>query len=322
MSGCCNIYTVSEHDMDFLIMREIVSGGSLAAELMQAANIQGGEVVSVENSVWDNELGETDILVMLNVDNTKCALLIEDKINARHQPMQYARYLLRGQKGVKNSVWDRFEILLIAPEEYIAKESEAAKYPHKYTYEQLRSYFDDGGNPFDSLLIERALQKKETSYDLIENKAVTAFWKDYLSYKKEWHPDLACANKATAKGTYSSWVQYYVSMKKELILYHKLDKGYIDLQFTGVGGYEHELDKLLKEMDIDIKKEGLTFEETGNSISLRIIVAPVDITGSFEEVPIETKESWFFALERLSALVDRFDKEKMLEFIKRVDRKM
>ena len=311
----CSIYSVNERDIDLLIMREIISEGNLTDELRRAAGIPEGKLISIGNSIWDNKLGETDILLIFDVENIKYALLIEDKINAKHQPMQHDRYIMRGQKGVENKSWDKFEILLIAPEKYIKKESEARKYLHVYTYEQLKICFDNETHFFDTLLIEKALQKEENTYDLVENKNVTEFWKEYLIYQERKHRKLECANKATTKGTYSSWAQYYVAMRKELILYHKITNGYIDLQFSGLGGHEYELENLLKEMGIDPSKEGFSVVNTSKSASLRISIDSVDITKPFEDIPDETKECWFLALEKMTSLVERFDKEKLKEFI-------
>ena len=72
---------------------------------------------SVDLSKSDND-GESDITVILQNQNTKIGLLIEDKINAIAMPEQCNRYSICGKKGIKNGDYKAFYVFIVAPEKY------------------------------------------------------------------------------------------------------------------------------------------------------------------------------------------------------------
>lgn len=75
----------------------------------------------------DSELGESDLVVQFyNSNNQKCALLIENKIDAIPQPNQAQRYQERGAKGVEEGNWEIFKTCIVAPKKYLQSKSTEA----------------------------------------------------------------------------------------------------------------------------------------------------------------------------------------------------
>ncbi|CDX58759.1 conserved hypothetical protein [Mesorhizobium plurifarium] len=76
-------------------------------------------VRSVRRSVHESSLGETDVEIVFANQSTSMAVLIENKIRATRMNRQFERYRLRGEEGVTKSLWDRFLVVLAAPQRYI-----------------------------------------------------------------------------------------------------------------------------------------------------------------------------------------------------------
>lgn len=76
-------------------------------------------VRSVRRSVHESSLGETDVEIVLANQTTSLAVLIENKIRATRMIRQFERYRLRGEEGVAKSLWDKFLVVLAAPQRYI-----------------------------------------------------------------------------------------------------------------------------------------------------------------------------------------------------------
>ena len=76
--------TVRERDMDLLFLEAMSSDQNFARLIVDKTKIAGSdfEVISIELSRTDTDLGESDITVILSVDNSKFAILLEDKIDA------------------------------------------------------------------------------------------------------------------------------------------------------------------------------------------------------------------------------------------------
>ena len=93
--------TTLERDIDLLIMEEFVSNEDFANIFLKAANVRGAyKIEEVIHSKTDAELGESDIVLVLNINNKKHAIHIEDKIDAIAMPEQHDRYDKRAEKAI------------------------------------------------------------------------------------------------------------------------------------------------------------------------------------------------------------------------------
>lgn len=136
---------IYERDMDLLFMRKIASDKGFVREffLNNEAFLKKGydtttfSVESVSHSVRTED-GESDIEVVLSIRDKKIALLIEDKVDAKAQPEQAARYTIRGDKALSRGDYDDYCVFIIAPEDYLESNAEAKNYPGKITYESIQ----------------------------------------------------------------------------------------------------------------------------------------------------------------------------------------
>ena len=147
-------------------MEEFVSNEDFANIFLKAANVRGAyKIEEVIHSKTDAELGESDIVLVLNINNKKHAIHIEDKIDAIAMPEQHDRYDKRAEKDIANGEYDSYSVIIVAPEKYLAKNEESKKYANKVTYEEmLRCFLSKGDlrSKYKIALIEKAIddQKK------------------------------------------------------------------------------------------------------------------------------------------------------------------
>ena len=103
---------------------------------------------------------------------------------------------------------------------------------------------------------------------------------------------------AGAKGSRSTWPQFKVLLKGTA-LYYKAKFGVVDLQFSGRKNEALRLKRDLRDaLDADMH-----WVDTGNSLSLRLKVRPMDFTNKFS-VYCDTGDIDLMlrAVERLTAL--------------------
>jgi len=135
--------TVEERDMDTLFLEAFASDkGFLKVFTEKVTELKGNDslnVVNVELSKSDKD-GESDITVILEDQNKKIGLLIEDKINAIAMEEQCNRYKIRGKKGIKNGDYSVFFVFIVAPQKYYNSNEEAKKYDHYVSYEECFEY--------------------------------------------------------------------------------------------------------------------------------------------------------------------------------------
>lgn len=92
-----NIGNVYERDIDLYIINKFINDSKFKELFLEKINCKNYQVCKCLHSFSD-ENGESDITIILENDNRKIGLLIEDKINAKAMPEQYKRYILRAEK--------------------------------------------------------------------------------------------------------------------------------------------------------------------------------------------------------------------------------
>lgn len=95
-----NIEKVYERDIDLYIINKFLNDSKFKELFLEKINCKNYRVCKCLHSFAD-ENGESDITIILENDNRKIGLLIEDKINAIAMPKQYERYILRAEKQKK-----------------------------------------------------------------------------------------------------------------------------------------------------------------------------------------------------------------------------
>lgn len=318
MDMICKFSDVSEKDMDFLFLEEIVSNHDFLRIFTSKIDISAAEVVEAEHSKFHSEFGESDMTVIIETDGKRHGILIEDKIDAIAMPEQYDRYVMRGNIGIENGNYESFDVFIIAPQKYLEANDEAKKYPNKVTYEECADYFrkiSTARSSFKLQQIEFAIKKQRTSYQVIENTDVTDFWNKYITYQKEHYPHLWLSTSGGSKGSRASWPRYRVPIKNLYIL-HKSEFGYIDLTFPSCAEYTSELKTLLNNELGNIAKYNLSVHITGKSAALRIIVPKLDFKVPFEKCNSDVK-TCFEEISRLYEIIEKLPTDKIQSFLEK-----
>ena len=309
-------WDVIERDMDLIILEELASSQEFLNIFLSKVGLSNATVVALEHSKTDVELGESDITVILQLEDRKHGLLIEDKIDAVAQPEQCKRYFERGELGIKNGDYSSYDVFIIAPEKYLNEDVEAAKYPNKVLYEEMFSYFErknDLRSEFKLAQINYAINHQKTGYQLLEVASVTEFWDKYIDYQEEHYPHLTSLNSKGPKGARSSWF-HYKTVHKDVTLVHKSEKGYVDLSFRGAYDKIPLLVELFEEASASLKQIGMSIEPAGKSAVLRMKVPSVDVLDMFDNYR-DKVDVCLKAVESLNDIALRLDGKRVQEIL-------
>ena len=286
--------TTLERDIDLLIMEEFISDPEFARMLLSAANILGDyTILTAIHSKTDADLGESDIVFILNIDGNRHALHIEDKIDAGAMPNQHDRYDLRAQKDISAGEYDTHSVLLIAPEKYIAANKEAQKYVNKLAYEQMRQHFSQKSDfraKYKLALIDRAIIAQKNGYQYEANPAMVCFCNEMIAHQKKYYPSLPL-------GTVAWWPEYPTLLKDTKVVL-KADRGFCDLQFG------HTLAEDLYPRVKDHLTDRMHVVPAGKSASVRIMVTPLPFDAHFSDYQSAVNET-FAALTELYNLSNK-----------------
>ena len=270
-----SIEKVYERDIDLYIINKFINDSKFKELFLKRINCQNYQVCKCLHSFSD-ENGESDITIILENDNRKIGLLIEDKINAKAMPEQYKRYILRAEKQKDEGLFDNYYIFIVAPKSYIDSNTEAKKYDNKISYEEILDYIS--GDIYGESLIKEAIEGKKKGYEVVENKAVTLFWEKYYEMVENKFSDLKLNRNEGARGSDANWPIFRTPIKK-IKIFHKSDRGYVDLTFRRVSQYYYEVYDTVK----NVLKENMKLEQTGKSLAIRIDVPEIDFKKDFEE---------------------------------------
>ena len=270
-----NIKKVYERDIDLYIINKFINDSKFKELFLKKINCQNYQVCKCLHSFSD-ENGESDIIIILENDNRKIGLLIEDKINAIAMPKQYERYILRAEKQKHEGLFDDYYIFIIAPKSYIDSNTEAKKYDNKISYEEILDYIS--GDVYGESLIKQAIEEKKKGYVVVENKSVTLFWEKYYDMVENRFSDLKLNRNEGPRGSDANWPIFRTPIKKIKIL-HKADRGYVDLTFRRVSQYYYEVYDIVK----NVLKENMKLEQTAKSLAIRIDVPKIDFEKDFKE---------------------------------------
>lgn len=144
------VESVRERDIDFLLIEEMVSSGDFVDFITKQLDLLAcSRVVSVERSVNDFNLGETDILVEYLSGSKRVGILIENKLDATFQPRQFQRYKARARQ-YRGGGYDEVYCVLIASrlftEKLPAKPSLLAKLLRTFVGRFARCLYEAGWN--------------------------------------------------------------------------------------------------------------------------------------------------------------------------------
>jgi|LGOV01.1.fsa_nt_gb hypothetical protein len=295
---------VSERDLDLLVLEEIISSKSFLNIFLKRLNIPNAEVLSVIHSLTHMTLGESDLTIILKVNDKKHAILLENKIDAIAMENQSGRYTKRGNIGIKENQYDSFDVFLIAPQQYYNSNDEAKKYPYFIAYEEFKDYFKRNNDPrsnYKLQVIKNAIEKEDNGYQPVEHLMITKFWSGYYKFKNENYPHLYLKEVKGPRGSIANWPGYKTDLKNSRII-HKSDRGYVD--FTFFGTY-HDFG-YLKELFKDILDDSITINRSSKSSFLRINVPEINFKEDINDY-IEQLFTVFIAIDKFHKLASKLD---------------
>lgn len=287
---------IEERDMDFVVMRTFAELPAFSSLFLNKIGLPTGEVISIEHSFMDNELGESDITVIVSLAGRRFALLIENKIDAHAMPDQCSRYFQRGIRGCMDGKYDDFAVFIIAPQAYLVTNKEAKKYKNQISYEELLSFFIANRRALDAEITQAAIAKQSCGYTVQEVPAITDFWNKLYAYCRTCGRTIEMYAPNGAKGARAT-SPMFKSAFKGTELYYKANSGKCELIFLGKRSDANRLKAVLQ----TIKDEDMHWAEAGQSLALYIEAKPMDFKVPFETYTHEL-DLMVRAIERLTKL--------------------
>lgn len=297
----CSFSTVRERDMDLLFLQSIVTDPGFCELVLQQTCYAGKnfKVLDAELSRTELDLGESDITVILEIEDKRVALLIEDKVDAIAMPDQHKRYQLRGEKGKNSGEWQEFEIFIFCPEKYHNNDTEAKEYEHYLSYEDCKKYFDgkhDVLSNVRSQQIEQAIIKAKKPPEANVDQNANAFFNKYLQFQQEYYPTL---DMRTSKNS-SGWWPHYGTRLGDTYIFHKTQEGFVILIFPNTEGFMD----IVQEIAEWLRGHGMPnvlAKKAGKSIALSVEVPKLYVTEPFE---MTSKADLKVCLDTVQALTD------------------
>ncbi len=309
---------IRERDIDLLLAEEFTLNPNIVKLFLSKVDsgLLVSDVDSVEVSHVDQNLGESDVTVILR---DGAAILIEDKIDAIAMPDQCRRYFKRGEKGVREGLFDKFFVFIVAPEEYLATNAEAQKYPYSVSYQELIQLFEKENSVHGEMRISQlksALTSAHGGGNKVVDDKATRFWKEFVEFKNLYYTDLGLVSNVNEKSADGSWSTYstFINFPSKVSIIHKHNKGFIDLTFTGLANHLPQLERLLEEMIGDYTKERLQLLAVGKSAALRLTANGVlDFQKSLQE-QMGTAVEHLELLRKMSNIAKKIDRERIIAF--------
>ena len=204
---------VSERDIDLLLLEEFMYSSDFQIFFLKQSKFKELKLTYIEayRSVTDST-GESDLEISFkNGNNQIIMLMIENKVKASFQKNQLQRYKERGNNYIKNNKIIDFETILVAPKSFHHNGTKG--FDFRINYEDIVKYFKNSSNIgqrsiYKNLLLNSAIEKSTSGYQMEADASVSNFWKDYweltLSQAKELYMD-----EPTAKPSSSSFIAYF-----------------------------------------------------------------------------------------------------------------
>ena len=258
--------------------------------------------------------GETDVTVVYtDVDGSRAAILIEDKIDAKFQKDQAMRCRVRGEVGVKNGDWTGFTTCLCAPKAYATPYFAGPDWDRAVCLEEVVDMLkkcDDDYAAFLADAIGRAVNKYHNG-GFVEVPAASAFWKRYGELCLAEFPDLPISRLAERQGVAGPWPGFAADrLHHRVRLEHKPQFNCVDLTLKDYT-YQQALERLSGRLP-----DGFAIKSTPPSSAVRIEVPHIVATEPFDD-QIEAVRGVFKAARRTLLLWPKF--RSLLDFPKPIE---
>lgn len=192
----------TERDVDLLLIEELYASPAFVGWLAERGGIHGpiSDATVLHSKRRTRSRREIDIFVELNVDDgSRCALLIENKLDASEQPDQAESY--REELSRVAPDYSCAAMLIVCPRAYALQHRDfTGKFDATVTYEDLADYFeariellDDDASAraeFRRDLLDQAVNKHRRGYTPIPNEQVGDFNARYVALLARVAPEI------------------------------------------------------------------------------------------------------------------------------------
>ena len=126
-----------------------------------------------------------------------------------------------------------------------------------------------------------------------------------LNIKIKISPKLNLIVNNDTKPTNGIWT-YFRTINKDMLIYHKSDKGYVDLTLNGKADKQEKIKSMLTSIVENYYEQGYEVVKTGKSCAIRVKVPVVTFSEPFEKQK-DSIDYAFSAVEKLYALSIKLD---------------
>lgn len=328
MKTCQDIFKVNEiveRDIDLLFLEEFVSSSEFHAFFLEKTGYSELQLEKAEVSVVDETKRESDLIACFKDNDIVRVFLIENKINAPMQDKQAEDYRKRGKNYVVEGKAVEYKTVLVAPKGYLKKhESEAKKFDHRISYENILKHLQTSDIPKDRKsyklsLLQSAIDKQGKNGDWgVKNPSeiVTKFWHDYWELANKIAPEFNMSEPGT-KGEESTYIDFPKAegLPEGAKLRHKIvnlgrasksDTDYFDIEFGETKPnqlkehYGHKLQEGKNNRNIHCSTD---ITKAGASASIRVKLPILDVYRDLEQ----QRENCITAIQRGRELLKFFN---------------
>ncbi len=178
--------------------------------LKVASEAANASAVAIRRSVAETSLGETDIELVVETDDGRCGILIENKVRAPLMDRQFARYRLRGEAGIRSGQWQRFKVILMSPQPYFQALAieHSSQIDANLSYEVVSDFLADRPEfAFKRHVFESAIADFRKGYVKSPDVAMMEFYQNYWAVASSQFPQLRLL-KPDVVGKDGSWIYY------------------------------------------------------------------------------------------------------------------
>lgn len=283
------LQSVDERDVDFVLLEEFHSDPAFVRwffEKVTGKPYNNGRFVGAWHSISDPCLGESDLTVVIESNDKRFGVLIENKIDALAQPEQAGRYSLRATNSKIAGEWHECATCIVAPERYLAVDQEAGKYDARITYEAIHDWLrrntpETKRRQFRLDIFAMAIKQHRRGRTRHVDERVAMFFREYWSFAEANFAELRMRRHTEAAAN-NTWADFRPEQLRKryphTYLYHKIDKGSVDIHFEGLR--EHL--PRLQEANRNILIEGVELVARGRkTVALTVGVQPMKPTEPF-----------------------------------------
>lgn len=267
---------VCERDIDLLMLEELQSSPAFRSWFLNRVLQMGSQWATYIGSLRSvtQSSGESDLeAAFLGADGKRLRLMIENKVGAGLQPAQASRYRVRGNNYVSSGACNVFSTVIVAPRRYFGATGGAKGFDAKVTYEDLLDWYaaaEDLGDRrhYKVALLRSAIDKGTLGYQPEVDHVTSGFWHGYWRLAKLEAPELEMS-EPTNKPSGAGFIWFRPpSLPKGISVCHKVNRGYVDLQFPGMGDRLNELESRCG----SLLEQDMKFAKASKSAAIRLTV--------------------------------------------------